>query len=136
MTKSTARKTKATATETSKTLEAGIESATAYNQENVDAIVASSKIATKAAESLGAEISAYSKKSYEDGMAAAKELSACKSVSEFVEMQTEFGKTSIEDFVNGATRLNEMYVAAAKEVFAPLSARFTATVGMVKDYRV
>ena len=140
MSKSTAKKTKATTTETPKTMEAsieaGIESATAFNQENVDAIVASSKIATKAAESLGTVIAAYSMKSYEDGMAAAKELTACKSVSDFVEKQTEFSKTSIEGFVTGATRLNELYAAAAKEIFEPLNARFTATADMVKDYRV
>jgi phasin family protein len=140
MSKSTAKKTKTTTTETPKTLEAsieaGIESATAFSQNNVDAIVASSKIATKAAESLGAEIAAYSKKSYEDGMAAAKELTACKSVSDFVEKQAEFSKTSIEGFVTGATRLNEMYTAAAKEIFEPLNARITATAEMVKDYRI
>jgi len=140
MSKSTAKKTKATATETPKTLEAsieaGIESATAFSQNNVDAVVSSSKIATKAAESLSAEIAAYSKKSYEDGMAAAKELTACKSVSDFVEKQAEFSKTSIEGFVTGATRLNEMYAAAAKEIFEPLNARITATAEMVKDYRI
>lgn len=140
MSKSTAKKTKATTTETPKTLEAsieaGIESATAFSQNNVDAVVSSSKIATKAAESLSAEIAAYSKKSYEDGMAAAKELTACKSVSDFVEKQAEFSKTSIEGFVTGATRLNEMYAAAAKEIFEPLNARITATAEMVKDYRI
>ena len=69
-------------------------------------------------------------------MAAAKELTACKSAAEFVEKQTEFGKISIEGFIAEATRLNEMYAAAAKEAFAPLNARFTATADIVKDYRV
>jgi phasin family protein len=140
MSKSTAKKTKAATTEAPKALEtsieAGIESATAYSQDNLEAIVESSRIATKAAESLNAEIAAYSKKSYEDSMTAAKELTACKSVSDFVEKQAEIGKASIEDFVTGATRLNEMYAAAAKEVFAPLNARFTATAGMVKGYGI
>ena len=82
---------------------------------------------------MGAEIAAYSKKAYEDSMATAKELTACKSVTEFFEKQTAFGKTSIEGFVAEATRLNEMYAAAAKEAFAPLNARFTAAVEMAKD---
>ena len=97
MSKSTVKKTKTMKPETPKPLdtgiEASIESATAYSQENVDAIVTSSKVAAKAVESLSAEISAYSKKSYEDGLAAAKELTASKSVSDFVEKQTEFGKS-------------------------------------------
>ena len=143
MSKSATKKVEEIAVETQKTMEEGvekmtkgIENAASFGQENVEAVVTSSKIATKAAESLSAEIAAYSKKSYEDSMAAAKELTTCKSVSEFVEKQTEFGKISIEGFVAEATKLNEMYAAAAKDAFAPLNARFTAAVGIVKDYRV
>ena len=143
MSKSATKKVEEIAVETQKTMEEGvekmtkgIENAASFGQENVEAVVTSSKIATKAAESMGAEIAAYSKKAYEDSMAAAKELTACKSVSEFVEKQTEFSKISIEGFVAEATKLNEMYAAAAKEAFAPLNARFTAAVGIVKDYRV
>lgn len=143
MSKSATKKVETIAAETEKTIEEGvekmakgIENAASFGQENVEAVVASSKIAAKAAETMAAEIATYSKKAYEDGIAAAKELTACKSVSEFVEKQTEFGKTSIEGFVAEATKLNEMYAAAAKEAFAPLNARFTAAVEIVKDYRV
>jgi hypothetical protein len=67
----------------------GMEEAAQFGQENVDAVVASSKIAAKAAENLGAEIMAYTKKSYEDGLAAAKDLTTSKSVSELIEKQDE-----------------------------------------------
>ncbi len=143
MSKSATKKIEEIAVETQKTMEDGVEkmskgigNAAAFGQDNVEAVVTSSKIATKAAESMGAEIAAYSKKAYEDSMAAAKELTACKSVTEFVEKQAEFGKISIEGFVAEAAKLNEMYAAAAKEAFAPLNARFTATADIVKDYRV
>ena len=143
MTKSATKKVETITIETQKTMEEGvekmtkgIENATAFGQENVEAVVTSSKIAAKAAETFGAEIAAYSKKAYEDSLAAAKELTTCKSVTEFFEKQTEFGKTSIEGFVAEATKLNDMYSAAAKEAFAPLNARFTAAVENVKDYRV
>ena len=143
MSKSATKKVEEIAVETQKTMEEGvekmskgIENAATFGQDSVEAVVTSSKIATKAAESMGAEIAAYSKKAYEDSMAAAKELTACKSAAEFVEKQTEFGKISIEGFIAEATKLNEMYAAAAKEAFAPLNARFTATADIVKDYRV
>ncbi len=143
MSKSATKKVEEIAVETQKTMEEGvekmtkgIENAASFGQENVEAVVTSSKIAAKAAETMGAEITAYSKKSYEDSMAVAKELTACKSVTEFFEKQTEFGKISIEGFVAEATKLNEMYAAAAKEAFAPLNARFTAAVETAKDYRV
>ncbi len=143
MSKSATKKVEEIAVETPKTMEKGvekmtkgIENAAGFGQENAEAIVVSSKIATKAAESMGAEIAAYSKKAYEDGMAAAKELTACKSVSEFFEKQTEFGEASIEGFIAEATKLNEMYAAAAKEAIAPLNTRFTVAVETTKDYRV
>jgi phasin family protein len=143
MSKSATNKVEEIAVETQKTMEEGvekmtkgIENATSFGHENTEAVVTSSKIAAKAAETMGAEIAAYSKKAYEDSIAVAKELTTCKSATEFFEKQTEFGKTSIEGFVAEATRLNEMYAAAAKETFAPLNARFTAAVETVKDYRV
>ncbi len=143
MSKSATNKADAIAVETRKTMEQGVEKMTkgienvaVFGQENVEAVVTSSKIATKAAESVSAEIAAYSKKAYQDGMAAAKELTTCKSIGELVEKQAEFGKISIEGFVAEATKLNEMYAAAAKEVFAPLNARFTAAAEIAKDYRV
>ena len=64
------------------------------------------------------------------------ELTSCKSVSDFFEKQTAFSKTSIEGVVAEATKLNDMYTAAAKETFAPLNARITAAVETAKDYRV
>jgi len=142
-TKPTTKKAETIAVETHKTVEEGVENMTkgiedaaTFGQDNVEAVVTSTKIANKAVESMGLEIAAYSKKAYQDSMAAAKELTGCKSVTEFVEKQTEFGKISIEGFVAEAAKLNEMYAAAAKEAFAPLTACFTAAAGIVKDTRV
>lgn len=113
----------------------GLEDVAQFGQENVEAFVASGKAVAKAAEEMNAEVMAYSKKSYEDSMAAAKEIASAKSVSEFFEKQTSFAKTSFEGFVTEATKLNEMYTQAAREAFEPINARFTATAGLVKTYR-
>ena len=50
-------------------------------------------------------------------------------------MQTSLAKTAFEGFVAEATKLNEMYAAAAKDAFAPFNARFTAAADMVKAHR-
>jgi len=47
-------------------LSEGFEKMTTFGQENIDAMVKSSEVATKAAEGFGAEISTYSKKAFED----------------------------------------------------------------------
>ncbi len=113
----------------------GVEEATQFSQENIEALVASGKIVAKVAEDVNAEIIAFSKKSYQDNMAAAKELTSVTSVPEFFEKQTAFAKASFDNYVAEATKLNELYAAAAKDVFAPLNERFTAAADMVKTYR-
>ncbi len=113
----------------------GFEDVNQFGQDNVEAMVASSKVVAKAAEDMNAEVMAYSKKAYEDAMAASKELVSSKSVTEFFEKNTNFAKASFEGFVAQATRMNEMYSVAAKEAFAPLNARFTAAVEMAKTNR-
>jgi len=142
MTKAATKQVEEFTAEAKKTMEEGVEKmskgmedATQFGQENVEALVASSKVVAKAAEEMNAEIVSFSKKSYEDGMAAAKEFTSVKSVSELVEKQTQFAKTSFEGFVAEATKLNEMYSEAAKNAFAPFNERFTAAADMVKTHR-
>jgi len=112
-----------------------MEDLSVFGQHNADALVKSSSIAVKAVQDINAEIVSLSKKPMEEGIAAAKELTAIKSLPELVEKQTEFAKTSFEGFVAQATRFNEMYMAAAKEVFAPLNDRAAVAANMVKSYR-
>src|ERR1700722_15505273 len=54
----------------------------AHSKKNLEAVIASVTAATKGAESLGALAVAYSKKSMEDQVAAAKSLAGAKSVQE------------------------------------------------------
>jgi len=112
----------------------GFEGMTTFGQENVDAIVKSSEIAAKAAEGIGTEISAYSKKAFEDGVAAAQDLAAAKTVTELFEKQTAFVQVAFEGWVSQATKMNEIYVAAAKDISAPLGARVTAATEAMKTF--
>jgi phasin family protein len=113
----------------------GFEDVTQFGQDNVEAMVASGKVMAKAAEEMNAEVMAFSKKSYEDSMAAAKEIASARSVTEIFEKQTTFAKTAFESFVAEAAKLNEMYSDAAKQVFAPLNQRFAAAAEIVKTDR-
>lgn len=111
------------------------EDAAAFGQDNMDAFVKSSNLAVKAAEELNAEFVSYSKKTVEEGVAAAKELTSIKTMPELVEKQAELAKTQFDGFVKQTARFNELYMAAAKEVFAPLNDRATAAADMVKTFR-
>ena len=115
-------------------LTAGLETMTAFNQENFDAMVKSSEVATKAAEGFTNEFSTYSKKAFEDSVAAAQDFAAAKNVTELFEKQTAFAKSSFEDFVKQATKMNEMFAATAKDVASPLNARVGAATEAMKSF--
>ena len=121
-------------TEQFEKLSKGLEGLTTFGQENVDAFVKSSEIAAKAAEGIGTEIGAYSKKSFEDSVAAAQDFASAKTLTELFEKQTSFAQASFEGFVSQATKMNEIYVAAAKDITAPLGARVTAATEALKSF--
>jgi phasin family protein len=121
-------------TEQFEKLSKSFENLTAFGQDNMDAVVKSSEIAAKAAEGIGSEISAYSKKSFEDGVAAAQDLASAKTMTELFEKQTAYAQSAFEGFVSQATKMNEIYVAAAKDIAAPLSARVSAASDAVKSF--
>ena len=112
----------------------GFEGLTTFGQDNVDALVKSSEIAAKAAEGIGTEISAFSKKSFEDGVAAAQDFASAKTLTELFEKQTSFAQSAFEGFVSQATKMNEIYVAAAKDISAPLGARVSKATEAFKSF--
>ena len=126
--------TQKTMTEQFEKLSKGFEGLTTFGQENVDAIVKSSEIAAKAAEGIGTEISAYSKKAFEDSVTAAQEFAAAKTVTELFEKQTAYAQNAFEGFVSQATKMNEIVAAAAKDISAPLGARVTAATEAMKGF--
>lgn len=118
----------------SEKLGAEFEKVTAFGQETMDALKASGEIATKAAEGLSADLTAYSKKSFDETVAAVKDMAASTSVTEFFEKQTAFTTAAFEGFVAQATKFNDAFAASAKEASAPVEARFTAATDMAKEY--
>lgn len=111
------------------------EDVAAFGQENMDALVKSSNIAVKAAEELNAEIVNYSKKSIEEGVAMAKDMSTVKTMPEFMEKQAAYAKDAMDGFMKQATKFNEICVASAKDVVEPMNARALAAADLVKSYR-
>ena len=100
----------------------------AQSKSNLEAVVASTTAATKGAETLGAQVIAYSKKSVEDGMAAARSLGAARSVQEVIELQTSFAKSALEAYLAEVNKASEVVAASFKESLTPLNARMTAAV--------
>jgi phasin family protein len=74
---------------------------------------------SKSAQALAVEIVDYSKKSIEGSAAAWEKLMGAKSVEKAMQVQSEYLKSSYEDFVAEITKLGELYVNLAKETYKP-----------------
>ena len=107
----------------------------AYSKKNLEAVVASVTAVTKGAETLGARAIAYSKKSMEDQVAAAKSLAGAKSLQEAVELQTAFAKSAFETYVAEVNKMGETVAASMKESMSPINERVTALVERVQAAR-
>jgi phasin family protein len=103
-----------------------------FNQQNLEAFTKSSEIAAKALQGIGSEVAAYTKKSFEERVAAAQDIATARTVSELIEKQASFAQNAFEGWVQQTTRVNELYTAAAKDIAAPIGQRFTAAVEEVK----
>jgi phasin family protein len=104
-----------------------------FGKETVEAYTKAANVAAKGAETLNSEIFAYSKQSMEDTIAATKAIMSTKSVHEAIELQTDFVKTQFDGYVAQMTKLSEMYVAVAKDSFAPIQGRVQAWVDTVQN---
>jgi phasin family protein len=109
--------------------------ANAHSKKNLEAVVASVTAATKGAEALGAQAMAYSKKTMEDHVAAAKSLTGAKSVQEVVELQTAYAKSWMESYIAEMNRASETVSASVKQSFQPINERVTALVEKVQAAR-
>ncbi|WP_316013507.1 phasin family protein [Roseobacter sp. HKCCA0434] len=122
-----------TMNETVEKMTKGFEDASTFGQENLDAMMKSGEIAAKTAETLGNEVSSYTKKSFEEGVAAAKDMASAKTMTELFEKQSAFAQTMFDGWMKQTTKMNEMMVSSAKDMAAPLGDRMNAATSAMKS---
>lgn len=90
-----------------------------FGKASMDVVFGSLGAWSRGAQAITAEVADYSKKSAECTAAAWEKLLAAKNLENAIEVQTQYLKSSYEDFVAEATRLGELYVDLAKEAYKP-----------------
>ena len=88
-------------------------------KDNVEAAMKAFGATSKGFQAIAAEVTNYSKKSFEDGTAAVERLLGAKTLEKAIEIQSEYAKTAYEGFVAQATKLGELYAGLAKEAYKP-----------------
>jgi len=107
---------------------ASISELNVQGKQNLEALVASATAAQKGVETLSAHSAAFTKKSWEDGVAAAKSMSQARSIQELLELQTTWAKSATEAYLAEVTRATDVLTASVKNSFQPINERVTASV--------
>ena len=97
-------------------------------KKNLDAVVESATVAQKGAEALSAQSVAFTKKSWEDGVAAAQSMSQARSIQELLELQTTWAKSATEAYLAEVTKATDVLTASVKDSFKPINERVSASV--------
>jgi hypothetical protein len=89
-------------------------------KDQFEAVSAAATAVTKGWQSIAAETTDFSKKSFEKNRVLAEKMIGVKKIDEAFQLQSEFAKSAYEDFVAEATKIGELYADMAKEAFKPV----------------
>jgi phasin family protein len=93
---------------------------------NVEAVVEAGRVATEGARTIGQDVVAKQRDSFEQAADAIRSLAEAKSPTEYLQLQGDFARASFDRAVAESSRLTESLVKLAGEAFQPLSNRASA----------
>jgi phasin family protein len=100
---------------------------------NVEAIVASARVAAKGTEQLAQEAADYGKKSLETATTALKSFATVKSPTELFQLQSDYAKSSFDSAVAEASKLSETWMKLVGEIVQPISSRYAVAADKIKS---
>ena len=91
-----------------------------FNQAGVDAAVKMMGDWGKSWQAIAAEMTDYTKRSFEDGTHTIEKLMSAKSMEQAFEIQSTYAKRAYDDYMQQVTKLGTMYTDLAKEAYRPV----------------
>jgi len=110
-----------------------VEELTELTKGNVEAIVASSKVAAKGVETLGQQSADYSRRSFEEASAALKSFAEVKSATDFFKLQNDYVRSAFDSWVAESSKASEAVLKLAGEVAEPITSRYAVAAERVKS---
>jgi phasin family protein len=99
---------------------------------NVEALVASSKVAAKGVEGMSQHAAEYGRKTFEGATAAFRSFADVKSATDFFKLQGDFARSAFDSAVAESARVSETVLKLAGDVAEPLTSRYTVAAERVK----
>ncbi|KPL51081.1 MULTISPECIES: phasin family protein [Hyphomicrobiales] len=94
------------------------------SKENMDNAMKQIGVISKGVQAIAVEVADYSKKSFEQSTATVEKLFGVKTLDKAIELQSEYVKSAYEGYVAELTKVGEMYVDLAKELYKPYEGAF------------
>lgn len=91
-----------------------------FNQVGIDAAMKMMGEWGKSWQAIAAEMTDYSKRSFEDGTHTMEKLMGAKSVEQAFEIQSTYAKRAYDEYVQQMTKIGGMYTELAKEAYRPV----------------
>ena len=90
------------------------------SQTNMDTAMKAFGEWNKGWQAIAAEITDYTKKSFEEGTATFEKLASAKSVEQAIEIQTGYAKRAYDGYMHQMSKIGGMYAELAKEAYKPV----------------
>ena len=89
-------------------------------QQNVDTAMRAFGEWNKGWQTIAAEMTDYTRRSFEDGTATVEKLLGAKSFEQAVEIQTGYAKRAYDDYMHQVSKIGGLYAELAKEAYKPV----------------
>jgi hypothetical protein len=89
-------------------------------QHNVDSAVKLFGEWNKSLQAIAAEMTDYTKRSFEESTSTFEKLLAAKTIEQAIEIQTGYAKRAYDGYMHQMTKLGGMYADLAKEAYKPV----------------
>jgi hypothetical protein len=109
-----------------------MEEMTELTRGNVEALVASSKVAARGVETMTQEVADFNRRSFEGASTALKSFTEVKSATDFFRLQSDFARSQFDAMIAESSKMSESMIKLAGEVAQPITSRYTVAAERVK----
>ena len=110
-----------------------VEEMTDLARGNVEALVASSKVAARGVEQLSQEAAEFSRRSFEQASATLKSFTEVRSPTDFFKLQSDYARSAFDNMVSESSKMSEAVIKLAGEVAEPITSRVAVAADRVKN---
>jgi phasin family protein len=109
-----------------------MEEMTELTRGNVEALVASSKVAARGVETMTQEVADFSRRSFEEASSTMKSFTEVKSPTDLFRLQSDFARAQFDAMVAESSKMSEAMIKLAGEVAQPITSRYSVAADRVK----